>query len=98
MKEKEIIEEVSKIANKERIPVYLVGGSLRDRILRRKCHDLDFVCEGNALTLAKKVACHFNLPPPILYRHFGTSMLKIKKTTLEFATSRKAHLLRRGCF
>ena len=89
MNEKEIIEEISKIANKEKIPVYLVGGSLRDRILRRRCHDLDFVCEGNALTLAKKVARHLKASPPILYRHFGAAMLKAGKVTLEFATSRK---------
>ena len=37
-------------------PVYLVGGSLRDRILSRPSNDHDFVVHGNARAFAKKVA------------------------------------------
>src|SRR5215468_7586815 len=36
--------------------VYLVGGAVRDAYLRRPIHDLDFVIDGNARKLAKKVA------------------------------------------
>jgi poly(A) polymerase len=37
-------------------PVYLVGGSLRDRILKRPSSDYDFVVESNARAFAGKVA------------------------------------------
>lgn len=37
-------------------PVYLVGGSLRDRILKRPSRDHDFVVPGNARAFAESVA------------------------------------------
>jgi poly(A) polymerase len=37
-------------------PVYLVGGSLRDRILNRPSNDHDFAVPGNARAFAEKVA------------------------------------------
>lgn len=37
-------------------PVYLVGGAVRDRILGRDYHDLDFVMEGETRGLARQVA------------------------------------------
>lgn len=37
-------------------PVYLVGGAVRDAVLGREVHDLDFAVPKNALKLAKKLA------------------------------------------
>ncbi len=36
--------------------VWLVGGSVRDALLRRNIHDLDFVVAGDGLALARRVA------------------------------------------
>jgi len=38
------------------IPVYLVGGAVRDAMLARLSHDLDFVLPANALQVARQVA------------------------------------------
>ncbi len=38
------------------IRAYLVGGYVRDRLLGRESHDVDFAVEGDALGLARKVA------------------------------------------
>ncbi len=37
-------------------PLYLVGGAVRDALLRRACHDLDFALPNNALRVARRVA------------------------------------------
>lgn len=37
-------------------PLYLVGGAVRDLLLNRTVHDLDFVVHGRAIPLARKVA------------------------------------------
>lgn len=37
-------------------PIYLVGGAVRDILLKREVHDLDFTCRGDAFALARKVA------------------------------------------
>lgn len=36
--------------------VWLVGGSVRDALLRRNIHDLDFAVDGDGLALARRVA------------------------------------------
>jgi putative nucleotidyltransferase with HDIG domain len=38
------------------IPVYLVGGAVRDALLNRTTHDLDFVVPAGALAMGKSVA------------------------------------------
>jgi poly(A) polymerase len=42
-------------------PVYLVGGSLRDRILNRPSSDHDFAVPGNARTFAERVAARLGV-------------------------------------
>ncbi len=37
-------------------PLYLVGGAVRDHLLQRPTHDLDFALPGDALRLGRKVA------------------------------------------
>ncbi len=37
-------------------PIFLVGGAVRDAVLAREVHDLDFAIPKNALKLAKKLA------------------------------------------
>ncbi len=38
------------------LPVYLVGGSVRDLLLERELHDLDFVLPGDVLGIARQAA------------------------------------------
>jgi poly(A) polymerase len=38
------------------IPVYLVGGAVRDALMRRKIHDLDFILPGNAVKISRQIA------------------------------------------
>ncbi|MCU0487703.1 MAG: HD domain-containing protein [Anaerolineales bacterium] len=38
------------------LPVYLVGGSVRDLLLERELHDLDFALAGDVLGIARRVA------------------------------------------
>ena len=40
--------------------IFLVGGAVRDALLGKTSHDLDFVVEGDALTSARKLANHIN--------------------------------------
>ena len=41
-------------------PVYLVGGAVRDALLGRPVHDLDFVLPGKTRPLAREMACRLN--------------------------------------
>ena len=85
----EIIEKVREFSREKGVVVFLVGGYIRDRILRRKSKDVDFVMEFDALEFAKEFARKENLPLPVLYGRFGTAMIEVNGIKLEFATARK---------
>ncbi len=51
----DILPTILRLAPADR-PVYLVGGAVRDRLLKRESHDLDFVMAGETASLARRVA------------------------------------------
>ncbi len=93
MKEKitaeEVLGKIAAFAEKKAVPVYLVGGYIRDTILRRKSKDIDVVMESDALAFARDFARENGMPPPVFYGRFGTAMLEIGGVKVEFATARK---------
>ena len=38
------------------VPIYLVGGAVRDAFLNRKSYDLDFTTGGDSMRMARKLA------------------------------------------
>ncbi len=85
----EILGKITAFSGKKGFPVYLVGGYIRDTILRRKSKDIDAVMESDALAFARDFAREYRLPPPVFYGRFGTAMIEIDGIKLEFATARK---------
>ena len=69
---------------------YVIGGYVRDILLRRKSNDIDIVTVGSGIALAKKVASH--LPgnkEAKYYGAFGTAMIKYRGIEIEFVGARK---------
>jgi len=54
-----VLDNLQEFSTPER-PVYLVGGAVRDILLDRPVHDLDFVLPGETRSLAKEIAQRFN--------------------------------------
>lgn len=75
-------------------PVYLVGGAVRDALLGRMSHDLDFVVPANAIQLAFQVADALDVPAYVLDRERDTGrvMLPEAHTSLDFARFRGSDL------
>ncbi|MEJ2747368.1 MAG: hypothetical protein P8183_05595, partial [Anaerolineae bacterium] len=75
-------------------PVYLVGGAVRDALLNRVSHDLDFVVSHRAIQLAFKVANALGAPAYVLdqERDTGRVVLADEGTMLDFACFRGADL------
>lgn len=72
------------------VPVYVVGGFSRDLILKRPSKDIDFVCVGSGIRLAKETAAA--LGPNIhvsIFKNFGTAQLNFEGLDLEFVGARK---------
>jgi len=51
-----ILQDVKESAEALGARVYIVGGCVRDRLLGRESHDMDFAVDGSAMTLARMVA------------------------------------------
>jgi len=50
------LKAIQKIAKKNNVKVFLVGGFLRDYLIKRPCFDLDFAVERNGIKIAKQFA------------------------------------------
>jgi len=51
-----ILQDVKEAAETLGVRVYIVGGCVRDRLMGRESHDMDFAVDGSAMTLARVVA------------------------------------------
>ena len=73
-------------------PTYVVGGFVRDFLLKRKKDktDIDFVCVGNGMKLAKLVTHKLGKKATFkVFKNFGTAMIYYKGEDYEFVGARK---------
>ncbi|MEK7253803.1 MAG: HD domain-containing protein [Bacteroidota bacterium] len=88
--EREIFNLVSEAAKKCKVPAFVVGGYVRDRLLARPSKDLDIVCVGDGIKLAETVASMLQPAPKVaFFKRFGTAMLRFKGIEIEFVGARK---------
>lgn len=88
--ENDLLNAVAEAAEKLNIEAFVIGGFVRDKILGRACKDLDFTCIGDGIELARKTSELLkNKNEIIVYRNFGTAMIKSKGFILEFVGARK---------
>lgn len=85
-----IFKTISQVALKEGLETYVVGGYVRDILLKRESKDIDFVCVGSGIKLAEAVkqALGDNVPLSV-FKNFGTAMIKTDTLELEFVGARK---------
>lgn len=83
------ISKAGKLCNQ---PVYVIGGYVRDNLLKRNTSanfaDIDFVTVGSGIKLAQKVAELLDINNVNTFRKFGTAHLRYKKFDLEFVGAR----------
>ncbi|WP_407521124.1 HD domain-containing protein [Lacibacter sp. MH-610] len=89
-KEKELIALTGACSDAMQLETWLIGGFVRDKLLNRTCKDLDFVCTGNAIELAHKVAASLPGKPAVsFFKTFGTAQVKTEGFEMEFVGARK---------
>lgn len=87
-----IFKTVQLAADELNYPTYVVGGFVRDFLLKRKQNktDIDFVCIGSGITLAEKVVEKLgNKATFKVFKNFGTAMIHYKGEDYEFVGARK---------
>jgi poly(A) polymerase len=76
--EQEIFEKISKAGESLKIPVFVIGGFVRDKLMDRNTKDADIVCLGDGIAVAKKTATFFSPEPEVsFFKNFGTAQVKI---------------------
>ena len=78
------------LAGKENLQVYVIGGYVRDLILKRLSKDVDIVIIGNGIKLAESVSKILPGKPKVnVFKRFGTAMFKFDDIEYEFVGARK---------
>jgi tRNA nucleotidyltransferase (CCA-adding enzyme) len=73
-----LIKQVIAAAEARNLPIYLVGGLVRDLLLGHPSHDLDIVIEGDAIRIASDLASKFG-GKVVSHRRFGTAKWELKE-------------------
>lgn len=85
-----VFKLVSDVAKTSGLDTYVVGGYVRDLILGRASKDIDFVCVGSGIELAREVAAA--LGPDVrvnIFRNFGTAQIRYEDLDVEFVGARR---------
>lgn len=85
-----IFRQVGVVADQMEMETYLVGGYVRDLLLDRPSKDIDFVCIGDGIRLARAVSESLEEKAPVsVFKNFGTAMIKVGDWEVEFVGARK---------
>jgi len=86
-----IFEIISQSAKALNVDSYVIGGFVRDFILKRgTAKDIDVVAIGDGIKLAKEVAKNLpNKPKVQVFKTYGTAMLRYNDIEIEFVGARK---------
>lgn len=88
--ESDILHNVKSAAADLGFPAFAIGGFIRDKFLERPCKDIDIVCLGSGIELARHVKERFYPNAHFaFFKHFGTAMLKLDEIEVEFVGARK---------
>jgi poly(A) polymerase len=86
----EIFKLVGSVSDKLNLESYVVGGYVRDLLLKRPSKDIDFVCVGSGIGLAEAVAKQLGPQAHVaVFKNFGTAQIKLDDLELEFVGARK---------
>ncbi len=85
-----IFNLIAKAAQELETDAYVIGGFVRDIILNRPCKDIDVVAIGSGIELAEKVAKLMGKNTKVVvFKNFGTAMLRYHDYEIEFVGARK---------
>lgn len=85
-----IFKIIADVADRNKLPTFVIGGFVRDCLLKRPSKDIDIVTEGSGIKLAQEVSrqIHPDLKVSI-FKNFGTAMFKYDDLEIEFVGARK---------
>jgi putative nucleotidyltransferase with HDIG domain len=83
------IRSAAKVADDLGLRVYVVGGYVRDIILKRERKEVDFLVMGDGTKYAEALASELGIKTVSIFRNFGTAHFRYGEYDLEFVGARK---------
>jgi tRNA nucleotidyltransferase/poly(A) polymerase len=99
-KYEQIVQKIVETAKENAFNVYIVGGFVRDLILKVEPKDLDIMVEPQnadadaknaGINLARAISQKYNLGNPVIFEMFGTAKLIVDGEGVEFVMPRKEY-------
>ncbi|WP_010665377.1 CCA tRNA nucleotidyltransferase [Marinilabilia salmonicolor] len=87
--ESPVFKTISRVADRNDNEAYVIGGFVRDLILKRPTTDIDVVVVGSGIDLANEVARELGGLKVSVFKNFGTAMFKYKGMDIEFVGARR---------
>ncbi|MCB0430449.1 MAG: HD domain-containing protein [Flavobacteriales bacterium] len=85
-----VFNTISDIASEKDQQAYVIGGFVRDLLLKRPCKDIDVVVTGSGIELAKEVSKRDGESSLVsVFKNFGTAMINYGDVEIEFVGARK---------
>lgn len=89
LKKFEILQTASQVAEEVSVEVYVVGGFIRDLILKKEIEDIDFLVVGDVIKYAQTFANKVGIRDIVVYKNFGTAHFNNQGLNFEFVAARK---------
>ena len=89
LKPNSIFRTISYIADQMNQEAYVIGGFVRDQILKRKTKDIDIVTLGSGIELAEKITKELSTSSVKVFKNFGTAMIMVNDLEIQFVGARK---------
>jgi putative nucleotidyltransferase with HDIG domain len=83
------LQQITILAEKRNESIYIVGGFVRDIILERNKHELDFLVIGDGPLFAEQLADVLGIKEISIFKNFGTAQFNYSGYSLEFVGARK---------
>jgi poly(A) polymerase len=84
-----IFSTISDVSSENGKSSFVIGGFVRDLILKRPSKDIDFVVLGSGIDMAEKVAERLGVKKVAYYKNFGTAAFVYDDLEIEFVGARK---------
>jgi poly(A) polymerase len=89
LKDYKFLETASELAEEVGVEVYVVGGFIRDLILKKEVEDIDFLIVGDVMKYAQAFATSLGINDIVVFKTFGTAHFNHQGLNFEFVAARK---------
>tara|TARA_Y100000996_G_C22557133_1_gene655883 strand:+ start:1559 stop:2992 length:1434 start_codon:yes stop_codon:yes gene_type:complete len=84
-----VLLKAGNVAKRQGMSCYLVGGYVRDVLLKRETKDIDIMVEGDAISYAHNLSKSLGGFPVVEFKDFGTARIPLEGFEIEVASARK---------